>query len=345
MFVNIKISKALPAKAFKYAIGKNVLEQTEKRNLLTNKSPEREMRETAQRFGKWTTDKERKTFSLVISPNPADNPSQEQLMEVTNAVLDHYFANIQGIIVLHKDRGKDAYKTKPILHAHFYGSVIDPISGHNIHLSDSDVRRIRAWADAYAQEHFGWKQFERGNRNAGRTFRKSLMNEINNRGRWSWMNELRNIITDVYLKAISFSDFQMKLYEKGIKIKQNEMNSNELQFVLTVGNKIHKVNATTLDERFSASKLRDKFLETDNKTDDRNKRTYETEINKTKMVGNISGSAKTNGTGESCGQRHVSKPRINFECILCTQDKSICRECTEYHPERGGDSSHGSRTR
>lgn len=113
MFLNIKISKATPERALKYAIGKNILEETKTRNLITSKSPAEEMRDTASRYGKWQSPKDRKTFSLVISPNPKDNPTRAQVMEITEAVLDHFFPTIQGIIVLHKDKGKDSKKTSP----------------------------------------------------------------------------------------------------------------------------------------------------------------------------------------------------------------------------------------
>lgn len=181
MFLNIKISKATPEKALKYASGKNLLEHVEKRNILTD-NPAKEMRATAQRYGKWNTDKERKTFSLIISPNPSDNPTPQQVMEITKAVLDKYFETIQGIIVLHKDKGKDSTKSNPILHAHFYGSVIDPMTGKNVHLSDSDVRKIRSWADKYAKSKFGWRAFSRGQSNASRKYSDLLMEKINREG-------------------------------------------------------------------------------------------------------------------------------------------------------------------
>lgn len=143
MVLNIKISKALPTRAIDYAVDKNLLKAPIKRNLFSDKNPIDEMRETASKFGKWKTREERKSFSLIISPNPKDNPTEEQVIEISEAVLDKFFPTIQGFLVLHKDKGKDSKKTNPILHAHFYGSVIDPITGKNIHLSNRDVKEIR----------------------------------------------------------------------------------------------------------------------------------------------------------------------------------------------------------
>ena len=161
MVLNIKLSKALPERAISYALAKNMMDKPIKRNLFGDKDSIKEMKETALKFGKWNTREERKTFSMIISPNPKDNPTEAQVIEVSEAILDKFFPTIQGLLVLHKDKGKDANKSKPVLHSHFYGSIIDPITGNNIHLSNRDIKEIRVWADSYANEHFGWTLFER----------------------------------------------------------------------------------------------------------------------------------------------------------------------------------------
>ena len=229
MFLNIKISKATPEKALKYATGKNILETTKTPNLISDKSPAQEMRDTAARFGKWQSAKDRKTFSLVISPAPKDNPTREQVMEITEAVLDHFFPTIQGIIVLHKDKGRDSEKTNPVLHSHFYGSIIDPTTGKNIHLSDTDVRRIRAWADEYAKRRFNWKPFTRGTQNRTRTYKRALRNELSGSGRNCWFDSVRNVINEAYEKSASFGEFCSRLGEKGISVLQ-ESNTKDLKF-------------------------------------------------------------------------------------------------------------------
>ena len=338
MFLNIKISKATPEKALKYASGKNLLEHVEKRNLLTD-NPTKEMRATATRYGKWNTDKERKTFSLIISPNPSDNPTPQQVMEITKAVLDKYFETIQGIIVLHKDKGKDSTKSNPILHAHFYGSVIDPMTGKNVHLSDSDVRKIRAWADKYAESMFSWRAFSRGQSNASRKYRDLLMEKTNRDGKVSWMSELKTISENAHSKAVSFDDFKRRLQLNCISFESGK--AGEFQFHFSVGAKQINVNATTIDNKFSVAMLKAKFTDFRRKTDDRQQRD-KTQI---KMDGGtpFKTSASTRA-GSRGGERPVSKQRVDYGCILCTQDKPICKHCTEFRPERG-DNSHGSRTR
>lgn len=82
MVLNIKLSKAFPERAIRYAVGKNLLDKPIRQNLFDDKDPIKEMKETAYKFGKWSTRGERKTFSMIISPNPKDNPTQEQVLEV-----------------------------------------------------------------------------------------------------------------------------------------------------------------------------------------------------------------------------------------------------------------------
>ena len=341
MFLNIKVSKATPEKALKYASGKNLLEHVEKRNILTD-NPAKEMRATAQRYGKWNTDKERKTFSLIISPDPSDNPTTQQVMEVTKAVLDKYFENIQGIIVLHKDRGKDSVKSRPILHAHFYGSVIDPTTGKNVHLSDSDVRKIRSWADKYAESMFGWRAFSRGQSNASRKYSDLLMEKINREGKSSWMSELKGIVESSYSSAVSFNDFRLRLDKQGIEIERNRNKPDDIQFVFPLGSKQIRVNGTSINDKFSQSNLIEKFTDFRRTTDDRQQRASKAQI---KVDGGTPfqtpASARAGARG---GERPVSKQRVDYGCIICTQDKLICKHCTEFRPERG-DNSHGSRTR
>lgn len=341
MFLNIKISKATPEKAFKYASGKNILEHVEKRNLFTT-NPAKEMRATASRYGKWTSDKDRKTFSLIISPSPSDNPTRDQVIEVTKAVLDKYFENIQGIIVLHKDKGKDSTKSNPILHAHFYGSVIDPTTGKNVHLSDSDVRKIRAWADKYAESKFGWKAFSRGQDGASWKYKNLLMHKMNREGKTSWMSELKDIIDGSYSNAVSFDDFRQRLGRQGIEIAESRRKPDEIQFVFSVGTKQVRVNGTSIDDKFSLSNLAGKYTDFRRITDDRQQRANKAQ---NKVGGGTSLKTTTStGAGSRSGEGHVGKQNVDFGCILCTQDKPICRKCKHFTREKGDD-SHGSRTR
>ena len=338
MFLNIKTSKAYPERALKYAIDKTLI-TVEKRNLITNKDPAVEMRETASRFGKWTTAKERKTFSIVISPNPKDNPTEEQVLEITNAVLDHYFESIQGIIVLHKDQGKDSSKEHPILHAHFYGSIINPITGKNIHLSDTDVRQIRAWADRYAESRFGWKPFARGQRNASKCYKRFLMEKINERGKSGWMNELKSAVEESISMSSSLTDFYLQLNKRGIEVLQDK-DTKELCFEIQVRDRKYQVNAMTLGPQLSWKNLTERLINTNRRNNNYGRSEISNKDEKTQLGNGRTGI--TAGTGTRSGQGHVNELKTNYACIFCTKDKPICRKCTEYkYREREG---HGARS-
>lgn len=332
MFLNIKISKATPERALKYASDKNILETTKTRNLITSKSPAEEMRDTARRFGKWQSNKDRKTFSLVISPSPKDTPTKEQVMEITEAVLDHFFPTIQGLIILHKDKGKDSKKTSPVLHSHFYGSIIDPTTGKNIHLSDTDIRHIRAWADEYAEREYNWKPFNRGTQNKAKAYNKSLMEKINSKGKTGWLDKLKSNVNDAYIKSESFKDFCSLLNERGITVLQEE-ETHDIKFEIHEKGRTYQVNAETIGDKFCWNRLQQKY--------DNRRNTYAGSERNTCQNKAQLGAGNTR-TGESSRTGYVGKYKVNFGCIFCTKDKDICKRCTEYkYRER---EVHGSRS-
>lgn len=346
MVLNIKLSKALPTRAIDYAVAKNLLKEPIKRNLFSDKNPTDEMKETASKFGKWKTHEERKSFSLIISPNPKDNPTEEQVLEVSEAILDRYFPTIQGFLVLHKDKGRDAKKTKPVLHSHFYGSIIDPLTGKNIHLSNRDIKEIREWADSYANEHFGWTLFESGNRGRNK-YRNLMMQKMVKAGHGSWMRNLTENVEDAYNGALSFSDFKHRLRNQGVSVENIDV-GGQLRLCVNVGGKDMKVNATTISKLLDRNALSQKFTDFVKEEMDGSKRFKSWNKEEVKMGAgfNQRRSSPTTGSGTRNGQGSVGSNgrKINYGCIICTKDKDICSGCTEFKKGRGG-YSHGSRTR
>ena len=103
MVLNIKLSKALPERAIQYAVDKNMMDKPIRRNLFGDKDPIKEMKETALKFGKWNTREERKTFSMIISPNPKDNPTEEQVLEVSESRVSQL--HTKAIVKMRKRMG------------------------------------------------------------------------------------------------------------------------------------------------------------------------------------------------------------------------------------------------
>lgn len=346
MVLNIKLSKAFPERAIQYAVGKNLLDKPIRQNLFSDKDPIKEMKETASKFGKWSTRDERKTFSMIISPNPKDNPSEDQVLEISQAVLDKYFPTIQGILVLHKDKGTDSRKANPVLHAHFYGSIIDPVTGRNIHLSNKDMKAIREWADSYAHDHFGWTSFVQKGRGRN-SYRKKMMQEMVNSGHGSWMRNLTENVEDAYNGALSFSDFKRRLRNQGVSVENIDV-GGQLRFSVGVGGKEIKVNATTISKLLDKKALSKKF--TDFAKEEQNGSKGFKPWNKEEIeMGTRSHQGRADsstGSGACAGQGSGSGNgrKINYGCIICTRDKDICYKCTEFKKGRGG-YSHGSRVR
>ena len=346
MVLNIKLSKAFPERAIQYAVGKNLLDKPIRQNLFDDKDPIKEMKETASKFGKWSTRGERKTFSMIISPNPKDNPTEAQVLEVSKAILDKFFPTIQGFLVLHKDKGRDANKTKPVLHSHFYGSIIDPLTGKNIHLSNKDIKEIREWADNYAHDHFGWTSFVQKGRSRNR-YRNLMMQKMVLSDRSSWMRNLVEIVEDAYNGALSFSDFERRLRTHGISM-ENIDGGGQMRLCVNVGGKDIKVNAITLSKLLDRNALSKKFTdfakeEMDGSKGFKQRNTKEIEMGTRShqgRAGSSTGSGACAGQGSGSGNGR----KIDYACIICTKDKDICHKCTEFKNGRGG-YSHGSRVR
>lgn len=347
MVLNIKLSKAFPERAIQYAVEKNLLDKPIRQNLFDDKNPIKEMKETASKFGKWSTRGERKTFSMIISPNPKDNPTQEQVLEVSKAILDRFFPTIQGFLVLHRDKGRDAQKTNPVLHSHFYGSIVDPISGKNIHLSNKDMKEIRAWADNFAHEHFGWSIFEMGKRSRN-SYRNKMMREIVKSGHSSWMRNLTMIVEEAYNSALSFSDFERRLRNRGISPEYPDR-ASPIRLHFDVGGKEMKVNATSISSLLSWEELSKKFTELKKEDIQYGFQGHKQRNQEKIQMGagfNQRRSSPTTGSGTRSGQGSGSGNgrKIDYACIICTRDKESCHKCTEYTKGRGGQ-SHGSRVR
>lgn len=339
MLIKVKMSKATPDRASNYATSKNIMDDVLKYNLFSD-DPLKEMKKLADRFGKWKTRRERKTLSIVFSPNPIDHPTEEQLADVVNAVIDHFFSSLQGIAVVHKDKKGtlDAEKKNPVMHAHFYASIIDPLTGRNVHLSNNDILEIRKWADAYAFEKYGWKPFSKTNGMSKDNLSKKMMGRIDSRGKSSWYLDLVDNVENAYYDAVSFTDFKKRLSSNGINIS---INDGVIRFETAIGGRDYYVRGDRISTLLSVNSLKNKYSDfnVERRNNDGSQRFY-TGKEKPDRMGKAN--SQGSGAGSRGGAGYVRK--LDFQCIICSKDKSICKDCTEFYKERG-EHSHGSRTR
>lgn len=348
MLLKVKISKAFPSKSLDYGTSKNILEREIKRNLFSSElTPAEEMIRTAQHFGKWKSPEDRKTFSIVISPDPKDNPTEEQLVDVVNAVLDMFFSTNQGVIVLHKDKAgtADADKYKPVLHAHFFGSIIDPTTGKNIHLSQKDLNNIRRWAEDYAEKKYGWTPLKKSkDLRRSREYKMEVLRALQQRGSYSWRLKMAEIIEQQYAEASSFNDFLLRLKNNGINIyiagkskKTGEViNLSEPKFSFKYRSKTLVVKATSISNRLTLEQLKIRFPELGGPENGKNIRRPERESRENEQLGKRSYS-DTASAGENSGQRQNGQNgRIDYDCLFCSHDKLICKDCCRDEKRKGG---------
>ncbi len=362
MFTRVRISKSMPGPSISYVMDKNIMPEAQKRNLHSNTlSPEMEMRRTAERFGKWKKHEERKTLSLIISPNPADNPTEEQVSDVINAVLDSFFSTIQGVVVLHRDKKgtADADKTKPVLHAHFVGSIVDPITGKNIHFAQGDLKVIQRWADQYAYERYGWKPFTpTRERKAHNRYRNAAIRALSTRGSYSWKLDLTSRIERHYSEATSYQDFLNRLGNDGIGVISSRKDRNsgevmqlpELRFSFNYRNRLMVVKASTISTMLSPSEIKNRFPELGGEAYGQIRGFSYKGQGQTftaKPVGKGIAGGKSAGANSGQGHQRVDVGKIDFKCLECTHDKEICELCSRFDRWQQGGNSHerNARTR
>lgn len=354
MFTRVRISKSMPGSSIDYITAKNIMPEAQKRNLHSNTlSPEMEMRRTAERFGKWKRHEERKTLSLIISPNPADNPTEEQVQDVTNAVLDRFFSTIQGVVVLHRDKKgtADADKSRPVLHAHFVGSIVDPVTGKNIHFAQGDLKVIQRWADQYAHEKYGWQPFTpTRERKAHNRYRNAALRALSTRGSYSWKLDMASRIERRYSEAASYQDFVNMLASDGIEVITSRKDRNsgeikqlpELRFSIRHRNRLMVVKASTISKMLTPPEMQKRFPELGGSNGQIRgfSGQGQRQIYAPKSVGKGHAGRQPAGENSGQGQNGVTGGKADFNCIICSHDKELCEQCSRFERWQGG-ISHG----
>lgn len=314
------------------------------------------MRRTAERYGKWERHEERKTLSIIVSPNPADNPTEEQVSDITNAILDRYFSTIQCIVVLHRDKEgtADERKNNPILHSHAIGSIIDPVTGNNVHFSHGQIAEIQRWADQYAYKRYGWEPFSPTRERRSQTrYRVAALKAIAMRGSYSWKADMTSRIERHYMNAGSYQDFLNRLKDEGIGVISGYRNRTtgdtvrlpELRFSVRYKGRLMIVKGSTISDNLSPSAMEKRFSEIGGNHGQVRRFTQQGQGYTPKQMG--SGHAGRQQPGSNSGQGHVRVigGKIDYQCIFCTRDKELCEQCSRYDRFQQGGISHGRNER
>ena len=266
MITKIRFSKAFPDAEMEYGAAKTITEGVYSENFLTDDHAE-ELRRIGRLFGKYWSQDERKSFSIVLSPSPDDNPTNAQLIEVGRYLMRKYFDRLPYEMSIHLDKGKDAEKAKPVKHLHIYGGVIDPITGKKMHLSDRERRRIQDDVDRYVSQKFGWMTIDR--RSTSRISTKGARKPSS--GQYSWVEDLRLRVVAAYEKSNSFDDFRLKLKDAGVGVLLNRKDGtprNEIGFIFqSKTGEIVQCQGPRLDTRLSVLAIAAKWSRTPLKAD------------------------------------------------------------------------------
>ena len=167
---------------------------------------------------------------------------------------------------------------------------------------------------------------------------KEMLGRIENRRTASWYLDIVDKVENAYYDAVSFTDFRKRLSAEGINIV---INDGVIRFEIAIGGRDYSVRGDRISPLLSANSLKNKYSDFDVERRKENgcQRFYAGKEKQDRMgKANSQGS----GAGSHSGTGHVRK--LDFSCILCTKDKSICKECTEFYKGRG-EHSHGSRIR
>lgn len=266
MITKIRFSKAFPDAEMEYGAAKTITEFVYSENFMTNDHAE-ELRRIGKLFGKYCSQNERKSFSIVLSPSPNDNPTNEELIEVGRYLMRKYFDRLPYEMSIHLDKGKDAEKDMPVKHLHIYGGVIDPITGKKMHLSDSQRRRIQDDVDRYVSQKFRWMTIDR--RSTSRISTKGARKPSS--GQYSWVEDLRLRVVAAYEKSNSFDDFRLKLKDAGVGVLLNRKDGttrNEIGFIFqSKTGEIVQCQGPRLDTRLSVLAIAAKWPRTPLKAD------------------------------------------------------------------------------
>lgn len=357
MYVKLKISKAVPGKAERYAMEKNILDHEIRRNLFSSSlTPAGEMIQTAKRFGKYKSENERKTFGLVFSPDPRDNPTEDQLVEIIETTMDRFFPNHQCVIVLHRDKKgtADNRKANPVLHGHCYGSVIDPVSGKSMHVSQGELNEMRKWIDEYAIQRYGWRPLERSrDQKSHSRYSLAALKALQAKGVYSWRLDMASRIERHYNEAESYQDFLYRLNSDGIGVvsrrrsrkTDQEYQLPELMFSFNYRGKTMMVRGSNISDKLTPSEINRRFDRggIDNVRSEGRYTFTQTTGPQRMGSGPRAGQQRGQDNGEK--SKSVGGGKIDFRCLECTHDKEICAECCRHDLWDGGRNVRDARTR
>lgn len=203
-----KSSKAKPTKAINYIVNKAELVSS----LFLNDDQDyaKQFMQTAERFGKCKTYRERKYYHFKLSCSQSDNVSLKAHHEYAEAMAKRLFKNNECIIATHTDTDT--------IHSHIIVNSVSFNNGKKLHISDSQYATMKDIANELGKERgFSELDFRTPAKDRVTTQERNLILK----GGTSWKEELREVIKLAKQDCLSMQDFANYLQEYGITLPRN----------------------------------------------------------------------------------------------------------------------------
>lgn len=219
-----KASKGNVAEAIAYVLDKAKSTLRAVLNMNAEEDYAKQIKRTAKM---WSKDKSGSRqfyhFKLAFHPDDSDRkggPLDDwTAMTIATRLVKQFFSGYQAVLSVHNDTEHK--------HVHIIIGAVHPITGRKISVNDASYRQMKDKVDELSAEYglttFGWREAVRKKRSEETLvdvpvkycFAEHGMNQA---GKASWKNELRNIIDGARCESRSFEDFRGYLEGAGVTL-------------------------------------------------------------------------------------------------------------------------------
>lgn len=237
-----------------------------------------EMDATREAFGndaQWRGLRARTWMHYVLSPDPKDEVSLEQLRSLAQAWAHENFPNHEAAICYHADNdGK-------IPHAHIVVNNTDLETGYRLQvpkprLLSASLQRLAAEhgmtsLDAEPEAADGFAALARNRESRApqpktrqETYLRRAEAELNAKGQYSWVSDIRNRVTVARELAASAGEFEQILDLLGVNMRENSPSAQRSDWVFSLeGHPTWKISGESMGLAFGKTALEARFARSD----------------------------------------------------------------------------------
>lgn len=158
----------------------------------------------------------RRYYHFILSPDPKDNPSVEDVMDLARAWAIENYPDGQWVVDIHNDnKGR-------ICHAHIALNAYNPSTGLKIHRNDSKIKREARSLNRLKAERGMSILPDIDDISVGERKFTRVESELRDRGFTPWKDRLRDAIETIAPLSKDFIQFQSSLRALGIEVYTNK---------------------------------------------------------------------------------------------------------------------------